>query len=244
MKLKMERLKTKGLEIKRVDPKNDPKLLIDLAKLYAQVFSGSPWNEYTRCPASGKFYGKDTEIDQACPDCSLSLLPAYETSETAEYILGEVEKKDSVIFVGKSDESLVAFSWAYSYSSPEVFANEKYKTEEMKRKASELLRNQGIDGKFYYFSESGILEEFRGRGLTNDFYRLRLQVPKQLGLPVLVRTLCVSPIVVVANKFGFEQIMGPKPDIDKARKIIKPTNTIVNNFRDSEIENRVLFVLR
>src|SRR3989344_2992130 len=240
----VEILNAKGIEIKRVDLKRDPKLLKNLAVLYAEVFSGPPWNEYTRCLLSGKFYGRETEVSKPCPDCASPLLPAYEADETIKYILKEMEKKNSVIFVGEANQKLVAFSWGYSYDSPDEFASEKYKTEEMQRKITDLLKNQGISRKFYYFSESGIVEAFRGKGLTNDFYTLRLEIPRKLGLSVLVRTLCTSPIVAVAQKFNFQQIMGPEPEIDKLRRTIEPTTNIINNFEDAEIENRVLFMLK
>lgn len=238
-----EKIKSNGIEIKRIDPKKDVSMFRSLAKVYAEVFAGPPWNEYTICPSSQKFFGKETKIGGKCPECSALLSSAYPLEETGEYILKELSKKDSALFIGESENKLVAFSWGYSYPSPEKFTLDKYKTREMQTRVNSLLRTLRI-GEFYYFSESGILEEFRGRGLTNDFYRLRLQVPKELDLPVLVRTLCVSPIVVVAQKFGFEQIMGPIPEIDRELRTIRPTERLANDFGDSEIENRVLLMLQ
>ena len=82
-----EKINSNGVEITRVDPKGDSRMLRNLAEIYAEVFAGPPWNEFTICPSSGEFFGKETKVGQKCPDCSSKLLPAYPLDETEKYIL-------------------------------------------------------------------------------------------------------------------------------------------------------------
>jgi len=49
-------------------------------------------------------------------------------------------------------------------------------------------------------------------------------------------------MMVVARRFGFTQIMGPKVEIDRVNKTIISLNEATINFIDSEAPERALFV--
>ena len=59
-----------------------------------------------------------------------------------------------------------------------------------------------------------------------------------------MRTNWQSPMVAVARKFDMQQVMGPEVYIDNLSKTITQTGNIVNGIRDSEIGDRVLFVIQ
>jgi len=168
---------------------------------------------------------------------------AYPLGNTISYIEEEMEKPNSAMFLGKDNGILIGFTWGYSYT-PSEFVKEKYRTSQMREAIVDILKKEGIEGEFFYCSESGIIESYRGRGLSNLFYKKRLDFAKSLKLPAIARTNCNSPMVAVAETFNLRQIMGPKMIIDRLNKKIIPTGIMVNNCQDTEIEERVLFMLK
>jgi hypothetical protein len=59
-----------------------------------------------------------------------------------------------------------------------------------------------------------------------------------------MRTNWESPMVFIANRFGMTQIMGPEVEINKIGKSIIKTDKTINNIIDTEIGERVLFLLK
>ena len=215
----------------------------ELTLVYAQVFAGPPWNEHTRCPIEDKFFGRDTLPGNKCPACQDAVLEeAYPQDTTSKKIMKEITRPKAVALVKRDAEGrIVAFSWGYSYQNPSEFAQDKYPAS-MHETIEVVLSANGIDGELFYLSETGIVEEFRGNGLTNEFYLMRLHLAQSLGLPVVVRTNCESPIVAVANRYGFKQVMGPKSYVDKERKKIVVSDELAG-CKDAHNPERVLFVL-
>lgn len=238
-----EQLKINPISLERIDPRGNNEAMSELAKTYAEVFAGPPWNEYTQCKESGKFFGKNTQPNTLCPDGDGNLVLAYPIEDTISYIDKEISQPNSVMFVGYDKNGIVAFTWGYSYSV-DKFVKEKYRSAEMQDKTAQLLKQYGIDDNFFYFSESGIVDEYRGRGMSNDFFKKRLEFAKKLNTPIVQRTNCESPMVAVCNKFGFVQIMGPNVEVDKIDRRIKRLPGFVNDICDTEIGDRVLFLLK
>lgn len=232
------------LVIARFDIDKNRDQLPKIASLYAQVFAGPPWNEYTSCEQENKYFGLETSPESGCPNCGRPLTLAYPEQDTVSHITKEITKPDAIMFTIKDGVETVAFSWAFSYSNPSEFVIDKYRDSQEKSEIQKLLETNGISGNFFYLSESGINEAYRGRGLSNDFFRLRIAVAREKNLPMVQRTNCNSPMVAVANTFGFKQIMGPEVIVDRVARTITRTGQYVNGIRDKEIEERVLFVLQ
>lgn len=212
-----------------------------VADLYAKVFAIPPWNEYTRCKGCSKFFGLETKSGDSCPNCSGALKPAYPQDETISYIKKEIARPDAICLTIK-ESPLNGFAWGFSYGSPDDFAREKYQTEEMQTRIKSVLEENGITGRFFYFSECGIREEKRKSGLSNLLTEQLIQEAKRKDLPLVMRANCQSPMTAVAERFGFTQVMGPKVTIDRLAKTIALTDEVANNFLDSEIPERALFV--
>ena len=218
--------------------------LTDMAGVYADAFAGAPWNEYTQCPSSGDFYGRDTQPNKLCECGEAELVLAYPSPQTEDYITGELARPDSSLFLLKNEEDIVGFTWGFSYEHPEQFAKEKYQTSEMQEKVVRSLGCYGIDSTFYYLSESAILDDprLRGRGISLQFHQVRLQVAKENALPAVQRTSSEGPMYRTSLKSGMTQIMGPEVIVDTQAQKFNRTGRIVNNIIDTEMEPRVLFV--
>lgn len=227
--------------IDNIVPERD---LEEVTQVYAKVFAGPPWNEHTRCPNEDKFFGRDTKPGDNCPSCSDGILEvAYPADSTSKKILKEISRPKAVGLIKRDkDDRIVGFSWGYAYQSPLEFAQDKYPAF-MHDTIEKILTSNSTDGELYYLSETGIVDEFRGKGLTNEFYFIRLQLARSYGLPVVVRTNYESPIIAVTQKFGFRQIMGPRAFANKERTEIIVTDELVNGYRDEHNPSRVLLVL-
>lgn len=217
----------------------------DIADVYAGAFAGAPWNEYTKCLVEGKFYGRETQIGASCECGQGELVAAYPRTETEKYIAAELARPDSSLFLLKDEqERLAGFTWGFSYENPEQFALEKYQTEEMRDRVVRVLGQSGINGTFYYLSESAIDDNpaFRGRGLSLQLHQARLAVAKEKSLPAVQRTNSEGPMYRTSLKAGMAQVMGPKVVVDTAARTFTRTGLIVNGELDTEMESRVLFV--
>ncbi|HEV2402625.1 MAG TPA: hypothetical protein VGS08_00300 [Candidatus Saccharimonadales bacterium] len=233
-------------------PGNPPELagpnLESLAKLYARVFAGDPWNEYTVCSSTGMFYGTDTEPDGICPepDCGTRLQLAYPLEQTEEHISQELARPDAALLLLRDQErdgELVGFSWGFSYDSPEALAVAKYKMPAMQLAISGLLRrlDLGTNG-IWYLSESGIENDprYRGKGLGRAFHTRRLAIARSLGLDAIQRTSAYGNMYRTSKR-TMTQIMGVETEPDPDSGKLRPTGVVVNGLEDSEIEGRALF---
>lgn len=218
--------------------------LEQLAKLYADVFAGPPWSEYTCCPDCSEFFGIQTKPGDRCLNCGGELSLAYPVEQTKEYILRENRKANSVCILAKRGCRIVGFAWGYTYQYLEDFVEQKYRTEKMRFEIKNLLEQNRINGSFFYFSECGVRQDERQKGISNFLSGDLILKAKALNLPVVLRTNCESPMMAVAERYKMTQIMGPVVEINRGAKIIKKTSKLVDDFRDLEIEERVLFVLQ
>lgn len=215
--------------------------LANIAGLYADVFSGPPWNEFTLCPNDKTFFGKETKPGDLCRKCNKELIPAYPLDKTQNYILKEYLRPNGIVLIAKNGNEMVGFAWGFSYEKPLEFASEKYRTEDMQQKVISVLENNGIDKKFFYFSEAGVVENFRGYGLSNQLSRLLFEQGEKLKYPVVMRTNCCSPMVKIANNFEMKLVYGPITKVNTEKKEFVKTGDVIN-FLDTENEERVLFV--
>lgn len=230
-----------GAQIEKFVPEKD---LTSAAQLYAEVFAGPPWNEHTRCPNCSNFFGLESKPGLSCGNCGKELTLAYPTNETEQYILDQINRKDALAFVMKKQGDLIGFVWGFLYELPYDFTKEKYRTPRMQNGIKSLLEENKIVDTFFYFSECGVKTDQRGNKFSNILSEILLNDARRIKLPVVLRTNCASPMVAVAKRFGMTQIMGPCVNVDTINMKIIKTNEAVNNFTDSEIEERVLFMLQ
>jgi len=239
--LELLSLQNKILTLLGEEAIKDSRLIESIANLYAQVFAGPPWNEFCRCSFCNKFYGQEQSIGLPSPCCSESLIEAYPLAETSDYIRKELAEKNSLLsYLVNSNNEIFGFAWGYQ-STPQQFAGKKYQTQEMRQTIINLLNSAGLHEELpiYYFSECGVEENNRGKGSANILTQEIIETAKSLGLPLLMRTNCQSPMVAVAKKFGMKQFFGPEMIYQNSQIIT--TERIING-TDLENPNRVLFI--
>jgi len=241
-----ERLKLNKIDSNPADL--SPPITESLAGLYANVFAGDPWNEYSVCPATGDFFGTTVQWGEPCPneECDATLEPAYPLDQTVQYIRGELSRTDATLFLlndlNQNDE-IVGFSWGFSYDSSEAFARDKYKTPEMQSTVVNLLGQLSLgQSGLWYLSESGIKNspEYRGKGLSREFHQRRLLTARNLGLDAIQRTNAFGNMYRTSKR-TMTQIMGTETIADPTTGLLVPTGVIVNDVDDSELAARVLF---
>ncbi|MFA5026003.1 MAG: hypothetical protein WC503_05850 [Candidatus Shapirobacteria bacterium] len=209
---------------------------LEIAKLYAEVFRGSPWNEAVKCDTCEQFQGSEIQIESNC-DCGGIFKEAYPPLETSDYIQKDSQKPGFRIITAESKGKLIAFSWSY-LTTPIELAISKWSTPEFQAIVVDTLKQQGLDAntQFRYLNETGVNSEYRNLGLAS---RLRT---KSTGPEITVaRTNSNSPMTVINYTQNFDQIMGPKMFFDRQLRTIFPTGEIANCL-DQENPSRVLFI--
>ncbi len=200
-----------------------------LAQLYAEVFADEPWNESTKSPSCGRYFGKYSKIGDPCPNCGDELAEAYPLNETASYIENALNRKGSVLTTLEDDGKIIGFAWGFICENPEELVREKYKTSEMQDGLMEAFKRLRMSSSFFYFSECGISSPYRGQGLSNLLAEDMVVRAGELEQSLVMRTSFKSPMVSVAEKFKMLQIMGPLGDL-------------IINLMDTENLDRVMYV--
>jgi hypothetical protein len=211
-----------------------------IAKLYAEVFAGEPWNESTRCDECQAFFGPDTKVGDNCPTgiCCGVLSEAYPLEDTVSYIRREVARPNGRLAVLEGNGIVAGFAWGFEYQMND-FLTQKNRTESNRQSLREALTAKGIGESFYYFSECGVSPLFRGRGLSNILSGEIVKQAEQFSLPLVMRTNCQSPMVAVARKFGMEQVFGPLSVASEGRIIT--TDACIAGI-DIDNPERVMFI--
>ena len=194
--------------------------ITDIALSYANAFGDpSGWNERTKCPTTGQFFGIETTIGEPCSCCGDSLLEAYPPIETGEYILGEISKPEAIAFLGRLDEVIIGASWGY-VSTPQILASNKWRTQKMQQLVTTTMQELAGD-RFFYGSETFVDPDARNMGAATAFVQARINaVSEEIGLPIVGRTLRTSPMSSIYLKLGFQEII----------------------MNDSELEDRALYI--
>lgn len=193
-----------------------------IAVTYAKVFAGSPWNEVSKCDEGFS----SQPVGSECDSCGTSRMEAYPLSEQTQAIENELNRPDAACFVMEdvARNELVGFSWGFRYDNVEEFVAEKYSGEglrydRLRRDVTEALGGFAINSTpFYYLSETGIIDDvqYRGRGYSKQFVRLRTEIANDLGLDIVQRTSSESPMYRTMQGAGFEEVFGNNVGIPDA----------------------------
>lgn len=234
-----------GFRIERLSSRSD---LEPVAITYARVFAGPPWNENSLCQGDCQsYFGLETEPGQPCPDlsCQGTLTEAYPLSSTVRSFKFDALRPQSNVNALMRGNEVAGFSIGYPWTAVD-FANQKYRTDQMREQVLNLLTGMELN-EFNYVSEVGILEQFRGLGLSNALVEDLLKNPYRL-LPsgVVLRTNANSPMVAVCKRFGLTQIYGPEVEVingDGPKKFVVNSDPVFG-IADTENPSRVLFAAR
>lgn len=207
-----------------------------LAILYANVFKGPPWNEAIRCNTCDNFGPDILKLNSTC-ECGGIFQEAYPTETTKKYIQNEMKKNNSRLITYSEKEKLIAFGWGYELTGQQL-ANEKWRTSDMREAMLKIINKkiQSVNSSLFYISEVGVDPNERTKGIAT---RVIQQLINCTNLPIIYRTNCESPMMVIGNNLGFTQIQGPEVQINKTMKKIYTTNIILDTY-DTENPARVL----
>jgi hypothetical protein len=179
-----------------------------LARCYATVFRGKPWEEAFRDAndqfislESGMEAWKRKEVQRVYP-----LIP------TAQHIQAEISKPDSMLVtqteLPNKPRRVIAFGWGYGVASTTALVTEKWERADPEdQRALGVIIDKACEGnKPWYLSEVGVLPELQGKRLGSLIVaKLVANAPT---LPILMRTNQESPMTRIANYNGFEPIVG------------------------------------
>lgn len=228
-----------------IEPLNFDTDIEPVAQLYADVFAGPPWNEYTQCGECNKFSGKETHAGDACPHCQTgSLNLAYPLDETIGLVREASKKPDATMYVAKKDNKVIGFTWGYSIPDEEAFFEFKdHYSDEVRAQVKDVLGRNNVTWPLYYFAEIGISEETRGHGVSNLLAVKHVEKAVELHQPLLMTTNWQARMISVAKKFGMQLILGPESYYDKSTdSIVKTGNTA--SYIDAQNPDRILFLLK
>lgn len=176
-----------------------------IADNYADAFADKEgWDENTRCPTTGVFFGAETSVGQPCACCSLPLEEAYPQGETTAYIFDEISKTGAVAFLGIANEQIIGASWGYT-STPKDLALDKWSSPQMQETVTQTLQNTAGE-LLFYGSETFINRKARRKGAATGFVKARIDAVSELGLSIVGRTLRNSPMSQIYLRLGFQEI--------------------------------------
>jgi ribosomal protein S18 acetylase RimI-like enzyme len=177
------------------------------ARCYSTVFRGQPWEEAFK-DDNGTFYPPGT-IDWL----QRGLIRAYPLKDTAQYIVKELANPNS-IYVEQNDPAnpnrVIGFGWGYSLNNSDALVRIKWPTatQEEARSLKNCIQAYCGNNPIWYLSEVGVLPQFQGQGrgllLVNQLINAA-----PIEMPIIMRTNADSPMVRIAGKTKFNQIVGP-----------------------------------
>ncbi|MCR4284578.1 MAG: hypothetical protein NUV97_00860 [archaeon] len=188
----------------------------DCYELYKSVFSGAPWFEDRACSTAGckaQFSGNPRIREDKrkntfflpyygtyCPSCEnpLRLVDYYPEKVDQEKIIDEaIQLSGFVGYLVNVCGSLVGFSWGYKIP--------KTRTESVDfEKVRPLLEERGINPeRAFYCAETGVIDEFQGRGLGRLVSTRRFEkVDKDDFSFICNRTINPAMLKIMDTTFG------------------------------------------
>jgi len=215
-------------EILRSFDASAPDLAV-VARSYAEVFSGFPWYEVSRCDSCGTFGSSLPEASSSCLKCGTGVLKleAYPLDETVDYIKDELSHPTphgilgATIDFGEKGMRVEGFGWGYGLSKLKL-VEAKYHSGEMQEMVGRLLTEHPA---FFYVSEVGVLPNLQQKGLGTNLTTSLVEYATQYHRAIVLRTNEDSGMRKIAERLG-----------------MKPLYGLTTGLKDSENEARVLFL--
>ncbi|MFH1145856.1 MAG: GNAT family N-acetyltransferase [bacterium] len=201
------------MQIIKINPFTQPKVIEVIASVYQQSFGGEPWNEGYLCPVCEKVFARASNIKtcSACAEQSQIVLVVeyWPMSKVISNFYREMGKPDAICVVVQSDERIVGFAWGYRVSVNSDL--------DIHLDAPNLHRS--LHGDLFYLSECALTPFYQGRGIgkllvSHIFHE---QQQKQF----LLRTMNDSRMYNLIKHMGGETIQ----HISHGRVIMKLTTS-------------------
>lgn len=172
----------------------------DITALYVDVFASPPWNEAFQCDACKRSFPRGSADAVCCGANVREYYPFDRTKAEIERCFGNVRSRIAATFDGENgDRRLVGFAWGWEESLGSLNDGKLHLSEDSFER---VRRRCGVDrdDPLFYFSEFGVREEMRGRGLGKRMYReLFSSIDRSDARGILMRTSMESPAFHVAS---------------------------------------------
>jgi hypothetical protein len=170
-----------------------------ITALYKEVFAAPPWNEAYRCTCCKQSFGKEVSVGTLC--CSQPLVEYYPFAETLDEIRGcfELSRARVAVVLDSVADKLVGFSWGWEDNLAQANA-EKFgmNADEVERLCKVL--KVSADTLFFYLSEFGVQQDYRGKGLGKGLYTTLLDDrDRSQSDAIIMRTSKKSPAFSIAT---------------------------------------------
>ena len=187
-----------------------------ITTLYKDVFAAPPWNEAYRCTCCNQSFGQDTPPNTQC--CDQSVVEYYPLDQTTEEIRQCLSLTRARIALALNDNDLVGFSWGWQDTLEATNASKfSLKPEECEKLCS--LTGLSADDPFFYLSELGVRQDFRGKGLGRQLYETVLQARDTSQADrIMMRTSKKSPAFAISQSdasFPLEIIFEYRDQLDR-----------------------------
>lgn len=172
----------------------------DITSLYTDVFAAPPWNEAFACSACGSSFPLGSGNSMCCGKNVSEYYPYPETKTSIEECFVNTRSRIALILNDAEKNSrLAGFAWGWEES---ISSLNKRKLELPEQTFEELCAKCGIEREdpLFYFSEFGVRQELRGKGLGKQMYReLFSAIDMSKARGILMRTSKQSPAFHVAS---------------------------------------------
>lgn len=221
-----------GGAIQVVDARREPitaETVEQTAKLFSEVFGGSPWNEKGKCTGCGKYSGESLGV---CASCGTGILtPAYPVPDMVSRIVRQTERARGSLYL-LVDSRVVGFAWGHAERLDNIAGGGKLA---LRRELSKYTAN----GWVFTAAEVGIDVRYRGLGFGKYLLSRLLNDGSSYGLSTTVWTRSDTALAPICVKFGLTQVYGPRVVLEDG--VLHETGEVLIE-RDSETPQRVMFV--
>lgn len=197
---------------------NDGKL-VQITKLYADIFAAPPWNEYKIC--SNKHYsGRESEEEDLCSRCQAPLSLAWPSDKIMESINRHFRKQGGILCTFEDQkQSVVGVGWGSPCTVEEQFSR-VYKTDAMYKIGTEALKTAQVAEKFFYLCEVLVIHEARGQGIASKMVKAMADRAKEVDLTLVLHTHTDSPMAKIANKLELHRLLDAGEDSENSGRVL------------------------
>ncbi len=175
--------------------------LPDISQLYKKVFAAPPWNEAYRCTVCEKSFGQNTSPQTTC--CNMPIVEYYPLEKIQKEIGDHLSLNRARLALAldtSSSSKLIGFAWGWQDTLACTNAQKFHLKPEEATFLAEVL-GMTDDDAFFYLSELGLEESYRGNGMGKKLYDTVLgsrDISKSDA--ILMRTSRKSPAYSISTK--------------------------------------------
>lgn len=171
-----------------------------IARVYKEVFGSPPWNEAFKCNGCAASYGREC---RACQICGGPLEDFYDIDKTAadiEACFAMTRARICLVLGGTDARDITGFAWSWE-DTLDNLNRLKFDLKPTDLRRLQDTGNIDRDDRLSYFSEFGLMESERGKGIGKRLYdTLFSSMDMSQAKGTIMRTSRKSPASDIARK--------------------------------------------